>query len=632
MLTFLRTRLPIFAALVFTILALYGIYSRQSFDSQWMLRTNHVDSGQVQLDYVVLIVVLLLALPFAPRIQRTLQRGRVFVFMLVAVVSFLSIGLLERSQEHRLFITPFSIWIVIAHIIAMAALAVWVALPNSAEHSEHQPAWFRRWFVHQDKLLVGFYIAVIGLLIVVHVASVGEFMYLDIPDEPWLGSIATNYAENNDFSPTFTASPDGRPDFARARYYWLMGIFAKTFGSSLTALRTVPLLVMGLIVILTGTILWHIPHLTLLQRLGGLIVLLSVSAAVRASHSLRGDIGLGLYGGIMLAGTLYLFSDSPHRRRWVIISGLMLYIGLESIPFIALILAAVTGLMFMAWLIQQRRFRFEWRLVVLYGICCALSLALYVAVRFLPYLPDIQTQLSGYGRFATSYSQGNNLGNFHSPFNLLINYLLRFSLILSPIEFIVVTGALVVCWRWGTSAQRWLLMTFILAFVIAVSVTGFAFGYGMIFVPLVAYAAACALRSRRIVLLSSFVLMPALIAAPVDDLLFTIQTRPNETYLSSLDELTPHVPTGITIIGENAFWFTLHFQRYFIGVEGFRIYSLEHPGRTQKEQMQDLDVDALLCDKNNESCNDLGAIGLFTAPETYVVNNSTYLFYKRLPS
>ena len=85
MLTFLRTRLPIIAALILTLLAFYALLSRQSYDAEWMLRWNHVDSGQVQWVYGVLIAVLVLALPFAARIQAAFQRGRVIVFILAAI-------------------------------------------------------------------------------------------------------------------------------------------------------------------------------------------------------------------------------------------------------------------------------------------------------------------------------------------------------------------------------------------------------------------------------------------------------------------------------------------------------------------------------------------------------------------
>src|SRR5689334_2942940 len=125
--TFLRTRLYIIVSLVMTLVAWYALLSRQAYDPDWMLKWNHLDSGQVQAAYVVLIVILLLALPFAPRIATLLQRGRAVVIVIAIAGSFLSISLLEPSQQHRLFVTPFSIWVIIVHIVLLCAVLVWIA-------------------------------------------------------------------------------------------------------------------------------------------------------------------------------------------------------------------------------------------------------------------------------------------------------------------------------------------------------------------------------------------------------------------------------------------------------------------------------------------------------------------------
>jgi hypothetical protein len=95
--------------------------------------------------------------------------------------------------------------------------------------------------------------------------------------------------------------------------------------------------------------------------------------------------------------------------------------------------------------------------------------------------------------------------------------------------------------------------------------------------------------------------------------------------------LTPHVPPGITLIGESALWFTLHSHRDFIGVDGFWTYTLGHP-RTAAEDIEDLGVNALLCSKGNTACDGIVATGLFGSPEAYDINGSTYLLYWRLKS
>ncbi len=624
MLTFLRSRLYILITLALTCAAFYGLLSRQSYDAEWMLRWNHVDIGQVQLIYAVLMAMLLLALPFAVRIQAALRQGRVIIFIFAAIASFLSMALLEPNQEHRLFITPFSVWIIIAHIVILSGIVVGIATQST---DQAESVWFKKKFANREQFLAALYVIVIVALIALHIASVGELLTIDTPDEPWLASMATNFAENNDLSPSFIGSSYGTPDPVLPRYYLLMGLWLRSAGSSLVALRLMPIFVLALVCIIMVALLWSSPNLTRLQRLCGMIVLLSLSALVRTSHNLRADIGLAGYGVIMVWTLLRMFSDGADRKWWVLIAGLALYVGLEAIPFVALVLAVMVGVMLIIWLLRHRLLRSEWSTVIIYGVCCALALALYIAVRF---LPDVQAQINGYQRFNGVYSQQTGFGGLHFPLDSLMNYHLRFSLILSPIELLIILGALLLCWRFGTANQRWLLMTFALAWVVMQISAGFTYGYWTLFVPLVAYAAACALRSRRVLLVASFVLMPALVAVPLNDMLFATQSRPNQIYLHTLDQLTPHIPDGTTIVGESAFWFTLHSHRTFIGIDGFWIYSSGHQDQTPSDEVKSLSVDALLCSKGNSSCDPIVDSGLFASPEVYDFNNSTYLLYWRL--
>ncbi len=621
MLTYLRSRFYILLAVGLTCLALYGLLSRQSYDAEWMQRWNHVDVGAFEFIYGVLIAVLLLALPFAPRIETALQKGRDVILILAAIASFMSMTLLEPVQDHRLFVTPFSILIIIIHVVLMTGLIVWIST-RSGDSIDDLPLKSGS----GEKLLTAFYGVVIVILIVLHIASVGEFLTIDTPDEPWLASMATNYAENDALSPSFIGSSYGTPDPILPRYYWLMGLWLRPAGSSLVALRLTPIFVLALALLIMIVLLWRIPNLTCLQRLSGIIILLSLSALVRTSHNLRVDVGLAVYGAVILWALLQMFSQKVQRKRWALIAGLALYIGLETIPFITMILAAVVGIMLVGWLMSHRLLRCEWQSVFIYGVGCALSLGLYLAVRF---LPDFQTQLSGYQRFSAVYALQTGFGGVHFPLETLMNYHLRFSLILSPVEFITVVSVLVFCWRWGTSADRWLLLTFVFAWGIMQISASFTYGYWTLFVPLVAYAAARALRSRRTLLIGSFVVMPALVAAPITDMLTAIQTRPNQTYLSSLDQMSANIPTGITIVGESAFWFTLHSQREFIGIDGFWIYSSGHQEQTAADDVKTLGVDALLCSEGNSSCDGIVATNLFNAPETYTINNTNYLLYWR---
>lgn len=566
------------------------------------------------------MVCLLLALPFAPRLYKLIQRHTLVVMLFAALASFLSMGLLEPNQEHRLFITPFSVWAMIAHVVALAFLLVWIATQPSVQNEPNQSA------SYSPSVLIGAYSLAIVVLMGLHIASVGEFMIVDTPDEPWLASMATNYAEHNDLSPSFIGSSYGTPDPILPRYYLLMGVWLKVTGSSLIAMRAIPLLVLMAVLIILFWALRKYFDFSLLQRLGAVIVLLSFMPLVRMSHNLRADVGLALYGVLMLWGMAQLFGGVTRRSRWIILMGISLYIGLETIPFIALILALTTGLMLIAYSLQQRKLRDEWKSIALYALTSALSLVLYMAVRL---LPDIQTQWAAYQLFNKVYAQQTAIGTLHFPFESLLNYHGRFSLILSPVEFFVVIISVFLLWRWGKASNRWLLTTFGLSLVVMLTVTGFAFGYWTLFAPLIAYAVAFVLRSKRIILIASCVILPSIVAVPIFDLTTAIQTRPNETRILPLQALNDAIPPGTVLVGEDILWFALHQQRTFIGFNGFWVNYSGHQDRTVAQNLDALGVDALLIDTGNPDWKTLIDTGMYQLSDSFTIGNSTYQLYRR---
>src|SRR5690606_35447226 len=167
--TFLRTRAYVLIALMFTLTALIVLLTRESLDREWMWRWNQVSIAHVEGVYAALIVVLLLMLPIAPRLLTFLRRNRRFILPIAPLASFVSMSLLEPNQEHRLFITPFSIWVIIAHVLALATLLVVVTTQTDEPSTGGS--------VGRRVLLL-----LLFFLIVLHVVSVGQFMPVDMPD------------------------------------------------------------------------------------------------------------------------------------------------------------------------------------------------------------------------------------------------------------------------------------------------------------------------------------------------------------------------------------------------------------------------------------------------------------------
>ncbi|MBL8120957.1 MAG: hypothetical protein JNJ78_25860, partial [Anaerolineae bacterium] len=175
--------------------------------------------------------------------RRALRQPRIWAGLLglAALVSFMVVRLLEGDQEHRVFITPFSLWIIIAHAVAACAVLVLAAMPPDGRRERAAAL-----------ILIGSLGLGLGLL---HVAGIAEFMPLDLPDEPFNGSIATNFALNDDLSCQYIGSAYGSPDVVFPRYYLVMGLWLRLLDrTDLGALRSFPLLVggVGLVLLVWG--------------------------------------------------------------------------------------------------------------------------------------------------------------------------------------------------------------------------------------------------------------------------------------------------------------------------------------------------------------------------------------------
>ncbi len=113
------------------------------------------------------------------------------------------------------------------------------------------------------------------------------------------------------------------------------------------------------------------------EKLVGLAALLSFSPFVRMAHNLRADIGLAVYGAIIVWALIeFDWSDIPQTVAfWV---GLALWPALECVPTAGLALAAGFGgaLLLPAYWQRSRR------TLPVFAAGIGLALALYAAVRF----------------------------------------------------------------------------------------------------------------------------------------------------------------------------------------------------------------------------------------------------------
>jgi len=266
----------------------------------------------------------------------------------------------------------------------------------------------------------------------------------------------------------------------------------------------------------------------------------------------------------------------------------------------------------------------NWRGAVIYGAACAAAFGVYLVVHLAPDFPNSLTHYAGY---VNTYVVAGNVGvNF---FDLLPNYILPFMIFLAPVEILVYIIPGVILLRWGTALDRIITVTLWASVVVVVGAGSTTYGYMALFAPFVAYVAARAMRHQITVLVGVFVLIPALLSAPVYDLMTEIDANTNARQFAELDQLTWRIPEGVTVLGEDEFWYTLHPRRKFIGLLGLSYFA----GRSElsrTEAMDALDMAFVICRNESILCSAADESGAFALETPFDVAMGNYLLYKRV--
>lgn len=600
-----------------TVAALIAVTTRAPLDQNLLQRYN-VSIGKVQHAYLLILTLTVLIWSLENQIRNYLQ-GRKSAFVLVlllAIAAFALLWSINLVQEARTFQFPLTLWIIIIHGVGLCALTVATFIDGD------DPPMIR--------LAEGVVAGCGALLLLAHISSIGEFARLDIPDEPLVTSMATNYAENNQLSPSFIGSPYGTPDPSLGRYFLLMGLWLKATGDSYSVanLRAFSLLVGAAGTIIFAYTLWRIPDLTRLQRLAGLVTFLALSTVVRSTHNMRMDAGLIVYGPLVLLG-LVLF-EQHHQKRWLVLTGLAFFVGLQSVPTTALVMAGAVGLVLFVRFFRQPA---HW---IVYGLACtAAILAFYIG----QFLPNIADGYAGYQRFTEFYVEYGGLSSLSSdPAQLvtrqlqnLFDYLIRFNIALSPVEGVFIIGALVYLARRNAVFDHNLAWICALTALLLLTVILSSYNYWVLFAPFIAYGIARLCEVKRLTVVGSFVLIPALVSAPIYDMVTAVHQRPNHQQIVAAEAISEMFPEGITLVGESLFWFTLHQNRNYIHWSGIVRLMLAQE-KTWEEVMVDLNVDMAICWSQENNCRRTINIGLFDEPQEVVVNGERYWVFRRANS
>jgi hypothetical protein len=158
-----------------------------------------------------------------------------------------------------------------------------------------------------------------------------------------------------------------------------------------------------------------------------------------------------------------------------------------------------------------------------------------------------------------------------------------------------------------------------------------AYGYMVVFAPVIAYAVGRVTRSRIAVLGGIFILMPALASAPIFDLARAVQVDVNQRIFDPDSVMLDAIPEDTILIADDRLWFTLYPQRTFIGWNGLSTF-IRVNQIDIRAALTTLKVEAVVCSQEYASrCDRIKDLGMFQPPIEYETPDEIYSVYWRIP-
>ncbi|MBC7813289.1 MAG: hypothetical protein H7175_19175, partial [Burkholderiales bacterium] len=421
-------------------------------------------------------------------------------------------------------------------------------------------------------------------------------------------------------------------DPTEARYYVLMGLWVRAFGPDFITMRVFSLVVAGITVLIAAAAFWRAPDMTALQKVVSVVALIGLSTFVRTSHELLQDIGTATYGALALLCWLLHERSANTSLRWPFLMGLSLYVGLETIPTLAPVLALTLGLALIVKAVPPPTERREWRKwrwqpIIIYGIGGALAIAVFLLEHF---TPDPTLKLEYFNRFTDAYGGVVRSRFTRVPWDVL--YLPQ-NMTTSPVELLAVLVGIIAMLRSGTNVDRWIGAVLLVSLLLTnYFVTG-AYSYLVMWSPFVAYLIGRACRGQTGVLVGVFVLLTGMVSAPIYDMGMTTVYQQNQRELTEVDLLTWRIPENSVVLGEDVFFYTLNSDgRYFIGYRGLSRYS-EATHNNYDAALETLGVDIIICfdSSGRTNCPQLTPAG-FDEPYPFDITRGRYWVYQRSPA
>jgi hypothetical protein len=611
--SFLRERKIALAALLVTVSIYLGLAFAPGYDLEESFISQHYDLtlAQGQALYASLSLFTFAVFLFAPNLRRYLRNIKFswVILLLAGAISYAVVRLTVPDVGFHLAFYPPRIWWIIAGIVALNCL---MTLEIGLALSE------------QDKLAIYRYVKPIVwimffILLALYIVSVGRYTNIEDFDEPWTATIATNYAQYGSLESTF-GGPQG--DILSPRYYVLMGLWLRLLGrSDLIVLRSFPTLVAILSVLFVAAALWRIPALNHQQRGIGLVAMLGSTPFLWSAHDLRPDIGLGLYSALVLLAVYPYFNDRNASKRWLLASGVVIYIGLESIPTYAISWGFAIGLLVAARALHRPSRASAQRDVAVYLLGCIIGIAFYGLAHFWPL-----SRLTDLSEYMAIYSFANE-GRLLSPHWLLSGLGLMNAI--SPIETVLVAFSLIfLSWR-GDKTDRWIAAIFWAGLITAIVPWSATIGYLALIAPFIGYTLARLCRTTSAVIVVTFVLLPSLISMSMYDIVEHMTSNRNLEFLDQATVLTEAIEENSTIIGDHQFWYILHQNREFVGWPGVRIVAAIY-NLGFIEAVNWYEPDYVICQRDSSECQVISASEIFVTVRETIIQDQTYRLLKSI--
>jgi hypothetical protein len=275
------------------------------------------------------------------------------------------------------------------------------------------------------------------------------------------------------------------------------------------------------------------------------------------------------------------------------------------------------------WLYERHNLRRASMRVIVYGAGCIAALLLYTLVHFAPDFYANYQNATGTAQAYTARINMNLAGIFR--------YYMNFSLALSPVEIVLYPALLVLALVVGTRLERLLAAVTIFAAWMVMQIGIASYGYMVLFAPLAAYVAASALKNQFAVLGVTFIVLPGLFAPVLYDTTHAITQRENMRHIAELELIEWRIAEDSRVlVDEGMFWFALNDHATIIHEMALSISdaALANPNASPTERLQLLEVDSVICRKDERLCRLTQEI-FETDPIDFIVTDAHYLYYTR---